>query len=226
MTARELGVGRGLTAAIGSGGKTTLLHRLAGELSAQGSVILTTTTHIRPSDVLPTLVSPSERALRDALASRRAVCVGSPAQDGKLAAPALPFSLLAALADFVLVEADGSRGLPLKAHAAHEPVVPEGCARVICVVGAAGLNRPIFEAVHRPALFCARVGTEPDDLATPERVAALLNAEALGDIYYVNQCDAPDALPNALRLAALLQKPAVFGADDPVDRSTSHPGGD
>ena len=209
MTARELGVGRGLTAAIGSGGKTTLLHRLAGELSAQGSVILTTTTHIRPSDVLPTLVSPSERDVKEALARHRAICIGSPAEDGKLTQPALPFSLLAALADFVLVEADGSKGLPLKAHAAHEPVIPPGCDLTVCVVGAAGLNRPIREAVHRPALFCARVGAEPDDLATPERVAALLNAEALGDIYYVNQCDAaPDA---ARQLAALLRRPAVFG---------------
>ena len=212
MTARALGVERGITAAVGSGGKTTLLHRLARELSAQGRVILTTTTHIRPSEELPTLLSPSESELVHALAQSRAVCIGSPAEHGKLRQSELPLSLLTALADFVLVEADGSRGLPLKAHAAHEPVIPTGCGRVICVVGASGLNRPIRDAAHRPELFCAVTGAQPQDPATPKRVAALLNAEALGDIYYVNQCELPGALPAAESLAASLRKPALCGA--------------
>ena len=49
----------GLTAVIGSGGKTSLLRVLAQELSRRGSVLLATTTHIlRPdwcpfADVLP-----------------------------------------------------------------------------------------------------------------------------------------------------------------------------
>lgn len=211
MTARRLGVERGITAVIGSGGKTTLLHRLARELSAQGSVIFTTSTHIRPSDTLPTLISPSGQALRDALAQHRAICLGSPAGQGRLTQSALPFSLLAELADYVLVEADGSKGLPLKAHAAHEPVIPPDCRRIVCVVGAAGLNRPICDVVHRPELFCARTGTQMQASATPEAVAGLLNAEALGDVYYVNQCDLPGARAAAEQLASALNKPAVLG---------------
>ena len=54
----------------------------------------------------------------------------------------------------LLVEADGSRRLPLKAHAPHEPVIPKEAGCVLCVVGARGFDRPIRKAVHRPEQFC------------------------------------------------------------------------
>ena len=76
-----------------------------------------------------------------------------------------------------MTEADGSKRLPLKAHAAWEPVVPAGTANLIWIVGASGLGKPINEAVHRPELFCERCGCESTDTATPERVAMVLNAE-------------------------------------------------
>ena len=98
-------------------------------------------------------------------------------ETGKLSAPAEPLDQLAQRFDYVLAEADGSKRLPLKAHAPWEPVVPAGTANVIWLVGASGLGKPINEAVHRPKLFCERCGCEPTDAATPERVAQVLNAE-------------------------------------------------
>ena len=41
-----LGVTKGVTAVIGSGGKTSLLYELAEELRSCGTVLLATTTHI------------------------------------------------------------------------------------------------------------------------------------------------------------------------------------
>ena len=41
-----LGIGKGLTAVMGSGGKTSLLYELAEELRPYGTVLLATTTHI------------------------------------------------------------------------------------------------------------------------------------------------------------------------------------
>ena len=41
-----LGVTKGVTAVIGSGGKTSLLYELAEELRPCGTVLLATTTHI------------------------------------------------------------------------------------------------------------------------------------------------------------------------------------
>ena len=52
--AELLGVGPGITAIIGSGGKTTTLYQLARELTGRGlRVICSTTTHIRPPDRRP-----------------------------------------------------------------------------------------------------------------------------------------------------------------------------
>lgn len=98
-------------------------------------------------------------------------------ETGKLSAPAEPLNELAQRFDYVLAEADGSKRLPLKVHAAWEPVVPAGTANVVWVVGASGLGKPVAEVVHRPELFCERCGCEPTDAATPERVAQVLNAE-------------------------------------------------
>ena len=98
-------------------------------------------------------------------------------ETGKLSAPAEPLDQLAQRFDYVLAEADGGRRLPLKAHAPWEPVIPSGTANIAWLVGASGLGKPINEVVHRPELFCERCGCEPTDVATPERVARVLNAE-------------------------------------------------
>ena len=64
-----LHVGRGVTAIIGSGGKTTLMEQLAKELSKKGGVILTTTTHIRRPARYPVLEGADESAAAAALAA-------------------------------------------------------------------------------------------------------------------------------------------------------------
>ena len=56
-----LHVGRGVTAIIGGGGKTTLMETLAGELSKKGKVIITTTTHIYRPEQYETLDRKSTR---------------------------------------------------------------------------------------------------------------------------------------------------------------------
>lgn len=122
MFSQMFGLKPGVVSVIGSGGKTTLLSTLARELP--GPVILCTTTHIFPFSEYPLISVEDAGALKAALTRSRVVCLGQPGKDGKLTAPALPFSLLLELAPWVLVEADGSKHLPLKAHASYEPVVP------------------------------------------------------------------------------------------------------
>ena len=204
--AELLGADRGVTSVIGSGGKTSLLAALARELP--GTVVLTTTTHILPFAGVPLVTSDDADNVRAALAGSRVVCVGSQAEkNGKLVTPELGMDVLAALADHILVEADGSRRLPLKAHAPWEPVIPACSARTVLVLGAYGLDHPVREAVHRPERFCELAGCTPDDPATPELVARVANAEALADVALVNQADvAPDA---SRELAGLLDVPAV-----------------
>ena len=207
--AEALGVRPGVTSVIGSGGKTSLLAALARELP--GTVVLTTTTHILPFPDTPLVTSADADDVRAALAESRVVCVGSQAEkNGKLVTPELGIDALASLADHVLVEADGARRLPLKAHAPWEPVIPARSGRTIIVLGASGLGHPVREKVHRPELFCELAGCAPDDPATPELVARAANAEALADVALVNQADiAPE---RARDLAALLAVPAFVSS--------------
>lgn len=195
-----LHIERGVTAIIGGGGKTTLLYRLARELSTQGTVIVTTTTHIFAPADLP--VSETAEAPNPIL------CVGTPCENGKLTAPREAMSALAACADFVLVEADGAKRLPIKAHAAHEPVVPREANQVICVVGASSLNGRISETVHRPEIFSARTGER--EFATPAAVAKLLLAEGLPTRVLINQVDTPEREAAAQELAKLLSCPCIL----------------
>ena len=144
-----LNIGRGVTALIGGGGKTTLLYTLTEELRKKGTVLLCTSTHIMRPTQYEVLERASEAEVSAALSAHGAVCVGEPSAEGKLGPPSLPFDALARLADYVLVEADGSRRLPLKAHAPHEPVIPANAQRVVLVVGADGFGKPIRDVCHR-----------------------------------------------------------------------------
>lgn len=188
-----LGIHRGITSVIGGGGKTTLLSVLARELSASGATVaLTTTTHFLPFEGMPALSGPGEW---NAAASPVA-CFASPTREGKLTVPACGIPALAKAADYVLVEADGSKRLPLKAHADWEPAVPAGSARCVLVLGGSGFGRPVREAVHRPELFCELAGCAGDAVATPELVAAAIAAETASgriapDVVVVNQAEDP-----------------------------------
>lgn len=202
-----LKIEKGVTAIIGSGGKTTLLRTLSGELP--GRVLLCTSTHFQGYADLPTVLDPTAADLRKALAAHPIVCAAGRSPTGKLVDCGLPYETLADLADFVLVEADGSRRRPLKAHALHEPVIPPCTRQVICVVGLSGLHRPVSEVVHRPELFCPLVGCTPEDEATPERVARALVQEHLADTYFLNQAESGSVLQNAKIIVSHL-KPQGF----------------
>ena len=224
---------RGITAIIGSGGKSTLLRALGLELMRDGArVLLATSTHMFPVAGVPwegaarrmtdvawraaSLHAPGCTCAQCA-GPRGSICQTGTvdAATGKLGAPVESWSDLAGRFDHVLVEADGSRRLPLKAHASWEPVIPEGTARAIWVVGASGLDRPITKVVHRPELFCDTCGCAPGDTATPERVATVLTHEmqALGledATVVLNQTDTlADPTDTVTRFEHILDRPIV-----------------
>jgi len=187
----------GVTAIIGSGGKTSLMLQLCRELP--GRVIVCTSTRIYPPQDLPLAEHVSE------LLPGEKCCVGTPAEQGKLAMPRQSFAELAALADYVLVEADGSKGLPLKAHLEHEPVIP-GCAnQTVQVLGLSGLGKPIREAAHRAERYAALCGKAVTEPVTAEMAAEVLLAENFHDRVVLNQSDAADGSA----LAALLSCPVI-----------------
>ena len=231
--ASALKIEPGITAIIGSGGKSTLLRALGLELMrAGGRVLICTTTHMFPVagvpwdgssrrlDAVPwkpgALHAPGCTCEACAGLARGTICQAGvlDPQTGKLSAPAEPLDELAQRFDYVPAEADGSKRLPLKAHASWEPVIPAGTANVIWVVGASGLGKPVDEVVHRPELFCKRCGCELTDIATPERVAQVLNAElqmlSLGTArVMLNQVDTLADPTMADRFEAALNRPII-----------------
>jgi probable selenium-dependent hydroxylase accessory protein YqeC len=207
-----LGVGPGLTAIIGGGGKTSLLYALAEELKSRGSVIVSTSAKIRRPAQFPVLDPDCPEALAAALKTASPLCLGSPWLENKLAAPSLPWAALVQAADYVLVEADGSRGLPAKAHEAHEPVIPSEAERVILVLGADAFGKPISAVCHRPERFAALACAEPDAPLSPALWAKVIEAEGYGNLVYVNKCESPAAWANAAALAALLPLPVAAGS--------------
>lgn len=204
----------GVTAVIGGGGKTSLLRALGEELAGNGhTVILCTTTKIFPFPGLRNLTEGGKVEISVALAERPLLCLGTPVPGtGKLTAPGLPMEALANLAEYVLAEADGAAGRPMKAHAPYEPVIPTEVNQVICVVGASGFGRPISAAAHRPERYAALAGAALDAPVTPELAAAVLRSEGLHDRIFVNQAETAERLAAAKQLQKMLPCPMAAGA--------------
>ena len=175
-------------------------------------MIVCTTTHIYPPDGLPILWSPDREALQDAFHKGNTLCVSSGMERGKLLPPGTPFSVLTSCADFVLTEADGSHGLPAKAHAPHEPVIPPEAGQTICVFGLSALGRPILETVHRPQLCAQKLGVSESALLTPELAAQLLRLEGGFTRVLLNQADTPERAQLGENMAAMLGCPVCIGS--------------
>ncbi|MFO7952420.1 MAG: selenium cofactor biosynthesis protein YqeC [Bacillota bacterium] len=143
----------------GAGGKTTLISRLAAEMNALGlKTLFTTTTKIAKPLSIPLFCNFSTRSLLNQLKEHyrdhsSAVLGTKLLADGKIEGitPDLVNHLYKELGITTLVEADGSRGLPLKGYAPYEPVLPPCSEYIIAVAGADALYAPFDQRfVHRP----------------------------------------------------------------------------
>lgn len=158
-----LGVsGPQIISAYGAGGKTTVLNRLAAELSAAGEkVILTTTTKIYPPHNIPLVLESAPAravaALRRQLRQADIAALGRQLlPDGKLQGvdPAWMETILQETGASLLVEADGAAGKPVKGFSPDEPVLPAASNLIIAVTGLDAVGaRLTVDEVHRPELL-------------------------------------------------------------------------
>lgn len=201
----------------GCGGKTTCSEAMAAEALALGRrVILTTTTKIRvPSQhVDASSTADVARALRTA---REVLVLGRVAPDGKkLQGP--PLTLLEALreeavANLIVIEADGSRGASVKGYRDGEPVLPRHVDRACVVLGidAIGADRQ-SPLVHRPEILWPLLGLRDDARLTVEDVARAVldqhaflgHASEIATAILINKIDDPRALELADMLVKIL----------------------
>ena len=134
----------------------------------------------------------------------------------------LPVAVLDALvdarvADHVLVEADGSAGRPLKAHADHEPVVSPRADLVIAVIGVDCLGAPAGRRARAPGRAAARAarpaggsardgGGRGEHRAAPRRLPGAGGRGRREVVVFVNQAATPPALAAARQLAEALRR--------------------
>ncbi|NJP40497.1 EF2563 family selenium-dependent molybdenum hydroxylase system protein [Oscillospiraceae bacterium HV4-5-C5C] len=146
--AGDLGQDSLVISLTGAGGKTSAMFRLARELAEAGwqKILLTTTTHIAAAE------SPAPGVT---------VKGAGRLPDGRLAGfTPEQIDQLARKREYqlILTEADGSRRLPFKAPAEHEPQIPSSSHMVIAVMGWSAFGRPLDALhVHRPAYLRALI---------------------------------------------------------------------
>ena len=215
-----------LVCVVGGGGKTSLLYRLGAEAVKSGKkVILTTTTHMWKPKAISLVLNCEEQRTREILDREGMVLIGrqDPVNPAKICGVSeAELEKFRNWADVVLVEADGARGLPLKAPANWEPVIPEACDLVIGVAGADCMGRPLREACFRPELAAGLLGIEAERPVTCELLAELLchpsgtRKEVSCDYrIFFNKVDGPAEFKTAQKLQGLLKargEQAAFGA--------------
>jgi len=179
---------QGVLALTGGGGKTSLMFQFARLLVRSGQRVLTTTT-------TKIFVPTSEQSVHVIVASdpqavlqEAASCVSS-ARHVTAAAAHLPDSnklkgfsseeifqfATSGVFDWILVEADGAAHRPLKAPAAHEPVIPSCTSILVAVIGLDVLNQPLSEkAVFRSELAGPRMGLNHDGPVSEAALVRLL----------------------------------------------------
>jgi probable selenium-dependent hydroxylase accessory protein YqeC len=219
----------GVVCVVGAGGKTSLMYRLARELSRDGEKVLsTTTTRILPPTpeqspgcILGATVEEIIARAAPALGRHRHVTAAAgvsadPAKLAGLSAETIDRLWASRVFDWVIVEADGAAGRPLKAPAEHEPVIPSACSRLVGVVGLRALGRPLTgQWVFRPEAFSRLAGIAAGAEVTGEAVAAALAHEqgvlkgAPGQcrrLAFLNQADEPGGQAAGFRIADLLKR--------------------
>lgn len=231
--------GGGMITILGAGGKTSLMFRLAQLLSAAGDSVLTTTTtkiFIPSQKQSPTCIvssNPADLILR--LRSLRithnhvTAAAGTDPSGKKLIGPA-PETLDAidalSLFQWIIVEGDGAAGRPIKAPAAHEPVIPSRSRWVISVTGMDAVGRPLAEAhVFRSRLFGEISGLTPCATVTEAAIASAMlhphgmfkNApDSARRIVLLNKVEGETRLSSARNIAANLRHHPNFERIDRI----------
>ena len=199
---------------VGAGGKTTVMYQLAEHFANLGKkVLVTTTTHIfKPASNFAQSVAEVEALWN---AGCYAVVGNIEVDTGKLIQlPAEVFKNYSSLADLVLIEADGAKGLPCKAPAENEPVLLSESDTVIAVMGFDALHQPIKEVCFRLEKVMDVLGIPSEHCFTEEDAVKLLLSEQgafknVGQRNYfivLNKCDDENKLNSALKIKSLLTK--------------------
>lgn len=137
-----------IIAVVGAGGKTTYIHKMAKEYVGQGKkVFVTTSTHMFQEP--DTLVTDDAEKIIAELEKKHYVMAGTRCINKIKALSKETYEKVCKHADIVLVEADGSKHMPIKYPNEHEPVIYDNVDEIVVICGLHALEKPFEKVAHR-----------------------------------------------------------------------------
>lgn len=162
--------GNPVISVVGAGGKSTVIEAIADEYADRGQdVIITTTTHIRYKE--SDKESDKDFNAKDGNVRGKKKYIGIPMEENgirKLKAPSEETlkELIEKRTCPILIEADGSKGLPCKAPAEYEPVLRLETEVVIGVLSSRCIGGKIKDVCHRPEMVSRLLKKGKNDIIT------------------------------------------------------------
>jgi probable selenium-dependent hydroxylase accessory protein YqeC len=231
----SLGLNKGgVISLVGAGGKTSLMFRLARELSRQDAAVLTTTTTKiytpSPSQAPVVIMTESAKAAlkqsKTLLKRYRHISAGSRVLhfQNKLkgfSPEAIDDIWQSGIFRWIIVEADGAAGRPVKAPAIHEPVIPKCTQWVVGVVGLQAIGKPLNARwAFRPQLVSQVTGLAEGSILTESAIVDLLSDQngilkgapaGATRLAFLNQADSQGRLESGKKIAQMLLRQKKSG---------------
>jgi len=240
-------------ALVGAGGKSTAMFTLARELVKP--VLLTTTTHLGLAQLTLAdhhfIFTAADQVPWPEVEFPQGVVVVTGIEDGSGRVYGLSEAVIQKLLEVanslsvpMIIEADGSRLLPLKAPAEHEPAIPDFVDTVVVVAGLSALGKPlVHDWVHRPERFAELSGLPIGAEITPRALVRVMThsqgglkniPDRIQRVALLNQADDESLQAQAQSIAtqdfsgirlldtyhrvviSSLQSPTVFAVHEPV----------
>jgi probable selenium-dependent hydroxylase accessory protein YqeC len=217
-----------LISLVGAGGKTTLMFRLARDLVTGGKKVVTATTTkiLEPSsgETSFLFVDRDEEKLKQSVFSHidkyKHITIASE-RLGSRKLKGVSSSLLNDLwssyeIDYLIIEADGASGRPIKAPREGEPVIPSNTTLVVAILGVDGVEMELKEENAFQAKRISKMAGIPiGGRMTDEGMAVLMTDP--GGIFkgvppssrviaFLNKVDIPDGVAKAKGVAEKILK--------------------
>ena len=158
-------------AICGAGGKTTLVYKLANEYASKGcKVAITTTTKMWLDDVGAKFTSPKTVGA----SSASPIVEANRDSEHYLPLTKQQYDKLCTEYDIIIIEADGSKMMPLKIpNITKEPVIPDNVNDIIVVYGLQSIDRKL-------GVVCQRFDEYKDLIK--DRISSDINFNTIVDI--------------------------------------------
>lgn len=164
---------RKIIAVVGAGGKTTYIQHKAKEYLEEGKkVFVTTTTHMMREE--DTVAYDDADVIINELENKNYVMAGRPCGEKIQALSPEVYEKVCAHAEVVLIEADGSKHMPIKFPNEYEPVIPMNVDEIVVICGLHALGKPLKDVAHRLELVEECLNEKEDVIVQASHIQQLV----------------------------------------------------